>query len=210
MLDQLHGTFQGSTEIALLVQWQGLTLEVLVPMFLLQPGLFPPGQPISLYTRLYLQGSGMNNLNPVLLGFASREEREFFDRLTSVEGIGPKAALRALTLPVADVARAIEAGDTRLLSSLPGIGKQRASQIIAKLKGKVTPFIGGPQASTRVVHPAPPAADSEEEALAILLQLGYKKPEAERMLRAALTRSPGVTSAEELIQEVFRGQSQES
>ncbi|MCL4424199.1 MAG: helix-hairpin-helix domain-containing protein [Firmicutes bacterium] len=151
----------------------------------------------------------MNNLNPVLLGFASREEREFFDRLTSVEGIGPKAALRALTLPVADVARAIEAGDTRLLSSLPGIGKQRASQIIAKLKGKVTPFIGGPQASTRVVHPAPPAADSEEEALAILLQLGYKKPEAERMLRAALTRSPGVTSAEELIQEVFRGQGQE-
>lgn len=210
MLDQVQGILRGLNEGALLLEWQGLVFEVQVPAFLLDPGTFTIGQPLSLYTRLYFQGSGMNNLYPVLLGFGSRQERDFFDKITSVEGIGPRAALRAMTIPVAEIARAIETEDVRLLSSLPGIGKQRASQIIAKLRGKLTPFLApGEERAPRSPAPARTAADParemEEEAMAILLQLGYKKPEAEKMLQNALARNQKITSAEELIQEVFRG-----
>jgi Holliday junction DNA helicase RuvA len=146
---------------------------------------------------------------PVLIGFANEIEREFFERFITVSGVGPKAALRALTVPIPTIARAIDEGDLALLKSLPGIGEQRAREIVAKLQGKVGKFalIQG----RADAEPAVPdeQKDLEEEAVAILLQLEYKKPEAKEMVKQALARNPKVKSAEELLNEVYRQRFQE-
>jgi len=133
-------------------------------------------------------------------------EREFFTRFISVAGIGPRAALKALAQPIAVIAQAIDEGDLGLLRSLPGIGEQRAKEIVAKLQGKV-----GKYALMQTQEPlaAPQKAEPstvEEEAVAVLVQLEYKKAEAKEMVRAALQRNPKVKSSEELLNEIYRQQ----
>jgi Holliday junction DNA helicase RuvA len=141
---------------------------------------------------------------PVLIGFLNEVEREFFERFITVSGIGPKAALRAFTKPIPAIARAIDEGDMSVLRSLPGIGEQRAKEIIAKLQGKVGKYALIQTKTDR--HPAPAQAEVviEEEAVAILLQLEYRKHEAKAMVKAALARNPNLKSAEEILNEVYR------
>ncbi|HWR58314.1 MAG TPA: Holliday junction branch migration protein RuvA, partial [Thermodesulfovibrionales bacterium] len=77
---------------------------------------------------------------PVLVGFESSLDKEFFELFISVEDIGPTAAIRALTKPVREIARSIEAKDTKALKELKGIGERKAEKIIATLKGKVAKY----------------------------------------------------------------------
>ena len=74
---------------------------------------------------------------PQLVGFLHESERQFFEQLIQVEGIGPAKAAAALVFPVSTIAAAIENGDTGLLNQLPGIGARAAQKIIATLQGKV-------------------------------------------------------------------------
>src|SRR5581483_4890370 len=74
-------------------------------------------------------------------GFTNAIEREFFEALLSVASIGPKSAARAFALPMTRIARAIDEGDHALLRTLPGIGQQKARDIVAKLQGKVARFL---------------------------------------------------------------------
>jgi len=108
---------------------------------------------------------------------------EFFEALITVGSIGPKTAARAFSEPMARIAQAIDAGDYAFLVKLPGIGQQKARDIVAKLQGKVTKFLLIRDAERRSAEPIP---DFGEEALAVLLQLQYKRSEAEaRSLLAA-------------------------
>ena len=74
-------------------------------------------------------------------GFTNTVEREFFEALISVAGVGPKAAARAFSAPMGRIARAIDDGDHVFLKTLPGIGQQKARDIVAKLQGKVGRFL---------------------------------------------------------------------
>ncbi|MBI1991885.1 MAG: Holliday junction DNA helicase RuvA, partial [Candidatus Omnitrophica bacterium] len=164
-----------------------------------------PGGEVELVTFHYQQldmGRGI----PILIGFLNEIEREFFERFITVAGIGPKAALKALTQPIPVIAQAIDEGDLTLLKSLPGIGDQRAREIVAKLQGKVGKF---GLIQTRAEGAVPAAQEQsalEEEALAILLRLEYKKPEAKEMIKAALERNPKLKTSEELLNEIYRQQ----
>jgi Holliday junction DNA helicase RuvA len=137
-----------------------------------------------------------------MIGFTNEVEREFFEEFISVSGIGPKAAVKALILPISVIAEAIDAGNNSLLQTLPGIGKQRAREIIAKLQGKVGKFglirdKGKAEPSKKVTE------DAQEEALEVLLQLKYKKPEAEKMILKALKNNPNLKSAEGILNEIY-------
>ena len=147
---------------------------------------------------------------PVLIGFTNDIEREFFERFITVSGVGPKAALRALTVPIPTIAKAIDEGNLALLKSLPGIGEQRAKEIVAKLQGKIGKFALIRSSGESV--PAQPEATMpiEDEAVAILLQLEYSKAEAKQMVKSALARNPRVKSAEELLNEVYHQRQPES
>ncbi|NOQ86775.1 MAG: Holliday junction DNA helicase RuvA, partial [Deltaproteobacteria bacterium] len=77
---------------------------------------------------------------PVLVGFNFDIEKEFFEKFIKVEAIGPTAAVKALVLPVPEIARAIEERDVRTLEKMKGIGKRTAEKIVATLNGKVGKF----------------------------------------------------------------------
>ena len=143
---------------------------------------------------------------PVLIGFTSELEREFFEKLISVEDMGPTAAARALTEPVAVIAQAIEERDVKQLTKLGGIGPRKAEKMIAALNGKVGKFALMPQ------REAAPSATPDQDAIiqealsALVDQLGYRILEAKKAVEEALKRNPAVASAEELFEEIFRGQ----
>ncbi len=187
-----------------LMEVKGLTYEILIPtavMQRLQEVAQPQGE-LRLVTFHYHQVEPSRS-TPVLIGFLNEIEREFFEVFITVSGIGPRAALRALNKPISQIARAIDEGDVDFLRSLPGIGPQRAREIVAKLQHKIGKFglvqdaaAGGTQACAET--------DIEQEAVEVLMQLEYKKPEAVAMVKKAMERKPGLGSAEELLNEVYK------
>lgn len=142
---------------------------------------------------------------PVLVGFESPLDKEFFELFISVEDIGPTAAVKALTKPVRDIARSIEGRDARGLKELKGIGERKAEKIIATLKGKVAKYALMPE----VEVPIEVVEDFRKEVEDVLVnQLGHKLMEARKMIEEAMKRNPRIGSSEELFEEVYRGQRQ--
>jgi Holliday junction DNA helicase RuvA len=75
---------------------------------------------MTFHTLLYLQGDANGgNLEPRLIGFLRREDKKFFEKFITVKGIGPKKALKALAVPVGEIAHAIESKDAKFLVELP-------------------------------------------------------------------------------------------
>jgi Holliday junction DNA helicase RuvA len=202
MIARIKGQITESREGALVIENSGLSYEVLVPRAVMSAleEAGKAGQEISLVTYHYFQISQSSGV-PMLIGFQNEIEREFFEQFISVSGIGPKAACRALAEPFSVIAGAIDSGDEKVLKGLPGIGARKAAEIVAKLRGRVGKF--GLIRDKKVEVPAE-HEDIREEALSVLLQLQYRKTEAEDMLDKALSREPGIKTGEELLNEVYR------
>jgi Holliday junction DNA helicase RuvA len=181
----------------------GLCYEVFVPATVMQrlEGNIASDGMVSLITYHYLQVEPSKS-TPVLIGFLNNIEKEFFEIFITVSGIGPRAALKALNKPISAIAKAIDEADTEFLRSLPGIGQQRAKEVIAKLQNKVGKF--GLIQDSQLRRRETKTKDIEEEALAVLTQLEYKKPEALAMIRKALERNTDIQSTEELLNEVYK------
>jgi holliday junction DNA helicase RuvA len=140
---------------------------------------------------------------PVLVGFESDLDKEFFELFISVEDIGPTAAVKALIRPVREIARSIEGKDSKALKQLRGIGERKAEKIIATLKGKVAKYALMPELEA----PAEVTEDFQKEVEDVLItQLGHKQIEARKMIEEAMKRNPRINSSEELFEEVYRGQ----
>jgi Holliday junction DNA helicase RuvA len=186
----------------LLIDNAGITYEVFLPVTSMQriDEIITPQGTLSLITYHYLQVEPSRNI-PVLIGFLNEVEKDFFESFITVSGIGPRAALKALNKPISFIARAIDEGDIDFLKSLPGIGQQRAKEIVAKLQNKVGKFglIKDDQVKEQKLD-----RDIEEDALAVLEQLGYKKPEASLMIKKALERAKDIKTTEELLNEVYK------
>jgi Holliday junction DNA helicase RuvA len=124
----------------------------------------------------------------------------------TVDAIGPLKAVKALTLPIQDIARAIESKDIALLSNLKGIGSRTAQKIVASLQGKLERFVAS-SPSEPAVPLAPASADIMEPVLSVLVeQLGHRAADAKKMIADAFARNPGLSSPEELFDEVYRGE----
>lgn len=203
MISRISGAITGKSQGSLTVKNGGICYEVLLPLAVMKAleTEIAAGDDIELVTYHYFQ-MGQSSGVPVLIGFNNDIEKEFFEKFISVSGIGPKAACRALAEPFSIIAGAIDSGNDSFLRGLPGIGARKAAEIVAKLKGKVGKYglirDSGPSAQ------APENSDIEEEAMAVLLQLQYKKGEAQDMIRKALERAPGISTGEELLNEVYR------
>ena len=175
------------------------TYELLVPACDAGELLMQQGKRVSFFTLHYLESQGQgSHFVPRLIGFSSREQRAFFELLTTVKGIGNRKALRAMQVKHARMAEAIASGDAKFLSTLPEIGKRTAESTIVELKGKLDPFIKDPSATRRALEksaaaaataaalPSGPAADAEE---ILVTALGEQRAQArsaiERVLAAA-------------------------
>ncbi|HVA36428.1 MAG TPA: Holliday junction branch migration protein RuvA [Candidatus Dormibacteraeota bacterium] len=186
-----------------LVEVAGLSYEVLLPPCVAEKLRGGEGRPVTLEVYSQLQTDG-NAGRFVFFGFTNAIEREFFEALLTVASIGPKSACRAFNAPMHRIARAIDEGNHTFLRSLPGIGQQKAKDIVAKLQGKVARFLLIQEAEP--VEVPPPTPDFAQEALAVLLQLEYKKAESERMIAQTLEASPEIRDAEALLAEIYRRQ----
>lgn len=201
MFAKIRGAIVERTESSVVVEAGGLAYEITLPPCVAEKvaQADPADLVLEIHSVLNMEG---NTGKFSFYGFTNAVEREFFEALISVASIGPKSAARAFSLPMARIARAIDQGDHGFLKTLPGIGQQKARDIVAKLQGKVTKFL--------LIQEAEPAAavssipDFAGEALAVLLQLEYKKPEAEAMIRKTLDAAPTINDAETLLAEVYR------
>ncbi len=187
----------------MLIDINGISYKVFAPIAVMQrlDENITADNTISLITYHYFQVEPSKSI-PILIGFLNEIEKEFFEAFITVSGVGPRAALKALNKPTAHVVRAIEEADTNFLQSLPGIGKQRAKEIVAKLQNKIGKFgliqdDGTREQKTKTI-------DIEEEALAVLMQLEYKKAEASNMIKKALAISPDIKTTEELLNLVYK------
>lgn len=161
------------------------------------------GQELTLHTLMYLEGDpNRGNLEPRLLGFLRPEGKKFFELFTTVKGIGPKTALRALTVPVGEIAQAIESKDTRFLVGLDGIGRRTAELIVAELGGKVKAFATG--YGTKAAIPFTRRPPFEEDAIAGLMALGERRADAEILLDRAKQTHPDSTTTDSLLREMLR------
>ncbi len=188
------------TETAL-VQVGAITYEVMLPGYGVSALAGQIGTEISLCTMEYYEGSlGGGNLIPRLVGFLSPNEREFFTTFISVKGMGIRKGLRALNIPIQDIAAAVENGDEKLLMSLPGIGRRMAQQTVAELKGKLQTFALG-------AEPARVATQFKAfqvEALEVLVAWGEKRNEVMELIELAAQKHPDVQTAEELVPLIYR------
>lgn len=203
MISRICGKLKEKREDSLFVDINGICYEILIPRTIMGAIEEAKGEDgtIDLVTFHYLQTDSTKSI-PILIGFLNEIEKEFFECFITVSGVGPKAALRALNLPISTIAAAIDSGNAALLQSLPGIGAQRAKEIIAKLQGKVGKF--GLIQDDKTSKLPLVKEDAQSEALQVLLQLQYKNSEARQMIQKAILRNPAVKTAEEILNEVYK------
>ena len=153
-----------------------------------------------------------NQPSPVLIGFLSGLDKEFFEKLITVKDVGPLVAARAMAAPVAELAAAIARQDEGYLRRLPGIGPQKAKNIVAQLASKVSKFaLSQPGEAPPGVPAGPARGVPDEDALRgavfeiMTKQLGHRPSEAAQMISTALVRNPRVSTPEELFDEIYRG-----
>jgi holliday junction DNA helicase RuvA len=126
---------------------------------------------VSLHTHLHVRDDAMQ-----LFGFADADERELFEQLLSVSGVGPKVALAIVSgYSPGELKRAIVREDAALFQTIPGIGKKTAQRVVLELKEKITPLAA-------VEAPHLGAGDGHVVARDALVELGYSVAEAEQRL----------------------------
>ena len=202
MIGYLEGTILRKEDDRVLVLANQVGYEVMLPVIVMKSLHHKNvGDEISLYI-FYQQTE--RQPKPILIGFNLEIEKEFFQRFISVEDIGPLKAVKALNIPVREIAKAIEAKEINKLTQLKGIGRRTAQKIVATLEGKMGKFA--------LIRPAereeiPVVEDFLKQVLDVMIkQLGHKAADARQMIASALKRNSSISTAEELFEEVYRGE----
>ncbi len=186
MIALIEGRLVEKNVASVVISAGGIGYAVSVPLSTFEklPG---EGETTSLLTYLHVREDSLQ-----LFGFHTRQEREAFERLLSVTGVGPRLALAILSsLSVERLISAVEGAQASWFGKIPGVGKKTAERLIFELKGKLTDI--APSAAFGK-GPAP-AGREAEEAAAALVSLGYSRPQAETAIARVLADSPGVTIA---------------
>jgi Holliday junction DNA helicase RuvA len=163
------------------------------------------GQQLTLHTIFYLGGDPTRGgLEPTLIGFVRRSDKDFFEVFTTVKGIGPKRALRALAASVGEIAGAIEGKDAKFLTGLPEIGKRTAETIIAELAGKLKSFAAEGLMEGKPARTIARRSDVDEDAISAMMALGERRADAETLLERAKAATSGLSTADGLLREMLR------
>lgn len=156
------------------------------------------GEEGEVYTYLQVSEQGV-----ALYGFSDLKEKELFLRLTSVQGVGAKLAIAALSsLRPADLAEAIYTADVKRLTAVKGLGKKTAERIVLELHGKISAdeILG----EAGEVRPAAlPGSQADDDAVAALMNLGFTRQESARAVERA--RDAGAKTIEEIIGTALKG-----
>jgi holliday junction DNA helicase RuvA len=147
----------------------GYDVNISVPTFSELPGV---GSEVALHVHTHVREDAI-----ALYGFLRSAEKQLFEKLITVSGIGPKLAITMLSgMPADDMVGAIRGNDVARLTRIPGIGKKTAERMVLELRDKLP-------AEGKGAVPMPPALSPvEEDVLSALMNLGYQRSAAERAL----------------------------
>ena len=204
MIGYLEGRLLKKESDRILLLANQVGYEVLVPVVVMESmHSVAVGDALSLYIYYYQTD---RQPKPVLIGFNLEVEKDFFQAFISVEAIGPLKAVKAMHIPVREIAGAIEARDVNTLKRLQGIGARTAQKIIATLEGKMGKFALIQKTRTEAT---PKVADVQAQVLDVLVsQLGHKAGDARLMIAEAMQRNRTIETPEALFEEVYRGEDQ--
>ncbi len=203
MIAFVEGILDTVEEDRIIIDRQGMGFEVLVPGSVL-PELPQTGNEIKLYTYMHVREDAMQ-----LFGFRTRDEKEMFQLLITVNGVGPKGALGILSVMDVDSLRfAILSDDAKSISKAPGIGNKTASKVILELKDKchLEDMLGN-TADMEEDCPAAAVSGAEErearnDAVQALVALGYTAAEAARAVRAV--KATADMTVEEILKQSLK------
>jgi holliday junction DNA helicase RuvA len=203
MITRVSGTLERVEPTAVEIAVGPIVHEVLVTELVRRSLQTKLGQPVVLHTLEYLEGNPTRgNLVPRLVGFLSEVEREFFELICEVDGVGVRKALRAIIRPVGEIAGAIEEQDAKALAGLPGIGGATAERMIAKLRRRMPKF------ALLVAREAPGeaggAADVLVETFEVLRSLGHSESDARRLVDALRGEKKKPKDVQEALEAIYR------
>ncbi len=202
MITKVTGKLLAVADDAATLEIQAFEYEVLIPEFNRRQLQSKLGQTVSFHTLHYLDGNPAHGrLTPRIIGFLREIEREFFEMICSVDGVGVKKALRAMVRPVQDVAVMIEEQDSKGLATLPGVGSATAERIIAKLRRKMPKFallVGHDDVADSVVR-----RDVVEETYQALVALGHNESDARKLVDSALQTKQKYADVETMLRAIY-------
>jgi Holliday junction DNA helicase RuvA len=176
MIATLRGEITQIEGNAIVVETGGVGLRVFVPTLLRER--LKTGEAIFLFTHLVVREDDWK-----LYGFESQSDRELFNTLLGVDGVGPRTALAVLsTLTVDTVQRAVFGDEPDLLSRVPGVGKKTAQKMVLYLHDRLKPVSGLEKIAS--------LSDSDSEVLAALTALGYSVVEAQTAIQSIPKDAP--------------------
>ncbi|MGO9512310.1 MAG: Holliday junction branch migration protein RuvA [Steroidobacteraceae bacterium] len=188
MIGFLKGRLASKQPPTLMVDVNGVGYELEAPMSTFY-GLPAAGEPVALFTHLVVREDAH-----ILFGFGTDSERRLFRGLLKVSGVGPKIALGILSgASVEEFLRIIEAEDVAMLTRIPGIGRKTAERVIIEMRDSVQK-LAVPASGRDNALGAAAASTPHGEAYSALIALGYKPPEATRLLKSV--DDPGLSTTE--------------
>jgi Holliday junction DNA helicase RuvA len=190
LIASLKGIVQSKKPEGIIIEVSGVGYRVSIPLCSLAD-IPDPGETVFLHTYTHVREDALQ-----LFGFLSEEERKVFTTLLGISGIGPKLGLAILSgMPVMRFIESVNSEDVALLSTIPGLGKKTAARLILELKGKL-PSLGSDEAYGSKERSV------AEDAISALVNLGYKKPFAEKAVDSAV--KGGINSIEDIIREALK------
>ena len=180
MIGRLRGRILSRQPPFLLLDVNGVGYEIEAPMstfYVLSDG----DQEVTLHTHLAVREDAH-----VLYGFAREADRTLFRALLKVSGVGGKMALGVLSgMTAEEFGQAVQAGDLAALTRLPGVGKKTAERLVVEMRDKLDQIaLPATTGVAAAAAPAPAPSSADQDAVSALIALGYRAPEASRMVRA--------------------------
>ena len=174
MIAHIRGTLLAKHPNQAIVETHGVGYDVAisVPTFTDLPAA---GAEVALHIHTHVREDALS-----LYGFLRLAEKQLFEKLLTVSGIGPTLAIKILSgMPVDEMVGAIRGGDVARLTRIPGIGKKTAERMVLELRDKLPTLTGASEVSTPLATPV------EEDVISALVNLGYQRAAADRALLAA-------------------------
>jgi Holliday junction DNA helicase RuvA len=194
LISRLHGVLVEKRPPWLVIDCHGVGYEIEVPMTTVW-SLPELNTEVTLLTHLVVRDDAH-----LLFGFASEAERKLFRALIKVSGVGAKVALAILSGIEADeFVQCVHEKNTARLTSVPGIGKKTAERLIVEMRDRVGNWV--PVDAPAAAAPSGTRADAISDAISGLIALGYKPPEASRLVLELETAGK---PSEEIIREVLK------
>jgi Holliday junction DNA helicase RuvA len=207
MITKMTGTLTRVLDDEARLQVGPFEYQVLIPEFVRRQVQTRTGSEVTFHTLEYIEGgANASKMIPRRVGFLSDAELDFFELFCTVDKIGSKKALKAMGRPIKEMADAIQRQDVKWLTTMPGIGKQTAEQIIATLKNKVTRFAMAAPAREAVDGVPAPHMDGSvfEDAYSALLTLGLNPVDARNRLDHAAATGKPFKTVEDVLNVIFR------